>query len=220
MIKRYLKQCEDSLTGSVFSQLLSLPSEVFWQLLRGSCYQRNLPEVAGEPEVQFWPRWDATGTNNSRFIEPDLFLRYSEFDLIIEAKRWDYGQQYQGQWQSQITAYQNEYGEEEKPLHYIALGGLNKEESEEVATDKHVVVTKARWRSLLREIRQYRCDLESHKHTTSQQQAHIRSCEHALELLAWHGFSTGKWYEDFDFSSFPQITYPPPQPLTFSKPHE
>jgi LPXTG-motif cell wall-anchored protein len=34
----------------------------------------------------FWPHWDKTGTDNTNYVEPDLFIKFDEFDVIIEAK--------------------------------------------------------------------------------------------------------------------------------------
>jgi len=210
MINRYLRQCEDSLTGSVFTHLLSLPSEVFWQILRASCYSNTLPELAGEPEaVEFWPKWDPEGTGNTSYVEPDVFIRFSSFDLIIEAKRWDDKQQSERQWRAQARAYLNEYGEE-RELQYIALGGLHRVEPDALTDPLEFTVTKARWQNLLREVRQCIHDYKQHKHACAQHLAHIRILEHLKDLLAWHGFAAGSWYEDFDFKPNLGISYPAP----------
>ena len=68
-----------------------------------------------------------SGTSNVNRVVPDLFIRFSEFDLIVEAKRWDSFQQNSNQWQNQITADANEYGNDQVPVCLIALGGIGHE---------------------------------------------------------------------------------------------
>src|SRR5712671_1413367 len=104
MLEKFIDNpCEDSLTAAVFSHLLHLPSEVFWQILRNACHTTALPQYAGEPRsVEFWPKWNADGTHNSSYVEPDVFIRFASFDLIIEAKREDEYQQHRGQWENEV----------------------------------------------------------------------------------------------------------------------
>ena len=114
MLAKHLNHCEDSLTSAIFNHLFHLPAELFWQILRNACYGKDLPMHAGELlEVKYFPKWDAAGTTNEQFVEPDLFLRFREFDLIIEAKRWDDGMQDPAQWEKELIAYANEYGSEQ-----------------------------------------------------------------------------------------------------------
>ena len=47
---------------------------------------------------EFWPNWDPEGTDNINRVTPDLFMRFANFDLIVEAKRWDSFQQSSDQW--------------------------------------------------------------------------------------------------------------------------
>ncbi|MFA6290075.1 MAG: hypothetical protein WC661_22035 [Opitutaceae bacterium] len=99
LMGKHINHCEDSLTAAVFTHLLHLPVELFWRILRDACYTCRLPENSGEVlDAAFWPAWDAAGTNNSARVIPDLFLRFTEFDLIIEAKRWDDSMQDKHQW--------------------------------------------------------------------------------------------------------------------------
>ena len=90
MLGPHIHHCEDSLTGAVFSTLLHLPEEMFWEVLREAVKSPRFPVPPVPPvrleEVQPWPAWDGEGTGNSRLVEPDLFLRFSGLDLIVEAK--------------------------------------------------------------------------------------------------------------------------------------
>jgi hypothetical protein len=129
MISRFIANPrEDSLTAAVFSHLLHLPSEVFWDILRRSCGSRDLPGNPGGPlQVDPWPKWSAKGTTNQRSVSPDFFIRFAEFDLIVEAKRGDHGTQSPDQWKRELTAYANEYGEEEQAVRMLAIGGIHGE---------------------------------------------------------------------------------------------
>lgn len=76
---------EDPKTSTVFESMLMLPDELFWKILRRACFNNdNLPLVAGKIEsYEFWPHWDPTKTTNTNLVEPDLFIRFQLFDVII-----------------------------------------------------------------------------------------------------------------------------------------
>ena len=110
-----LNTCEDSLTSSVLDLLKYLPTTLFWDILRESMYQKNLPKYCGElMSFEFWPNWNPEGTDNSDRVEPDVFLRFEDFDVIVEAKRYDTTGQTIGQFNNETRAYYNEYGEDDK----------------------------------------------------------------------------------------------------------
>lgn len=89
--KAQVQLCEDTLTAGVFDTLLLLPHEVFWKILTNAPKESFLPKSC-EPieKYEFWPKWNSSETGNACFVEPDLFLRFKSFDVIIEAKRWDF----------------------------------------------------------------------------------------------------------------------------------
>lgn len=149
---------EDTLTSCIFDTLFLLPEHLFWKILNAAVFKDNkddLPEEAGKRELyEFWPKWDPTNTGNSHHVEPDLFMRFSGFDVIIEAKRYENGQQDRNQWEKEIRAYFNVYGNENKKLYFIALGGLHTNEPETVeikdnGKDKKVSVVKCLWSHIL-----------------------------------------------------------------------
>jgi hypothetical protein len=118
---------EDSKTSSVLGLLQYLPAQIMWDLLRQSCgYYSSLMKNCGELlQVQFWARWSAYGDDisNSNYVEPDVFYEFENFNLIIEAKKDDQFGQYDEQWVNEISAYLNEYPNEDKELYFIAFGG-------------------------------------------------------------------------------------------------
>lgn len=131
--KRDLKdaQCEDSLTSSVFERLALLSDENLWWVLRNACDKqalaaKPLPDDVGKLEkFEFWPSWDPAPQlerNNLR-VEPDVFLRFKNLDLIVEAKRHDFKQlQNEEQWQNELGAWCQEF-QTDRPVVLLAIGG-------------------------------------------------------------------------------------------------
>lgn len=157
---------EDPKTSSVFENLMLLPDNVFWHILKSSCFynERMLTNSGRLLSYGVWAHWahrDNTGTGNNTYVEPDLFIRFEEFDVIIEAKYGDYGGQYIKQWTQELTAYDNEYGKEKKPVIFIAVGGNMSMDIEEikVRSRKHLIF-KCNWLSLLIATNKYRSELK------------------------------------------------------------
>lgn len=144
---------EDTKTSTIFGALLLLPDNELWQVLSSACHGEQSPiNSAGElREFRFWPKWNKTeGTSNDSFVEPDVFLRFKDCDVIIEAKLGEQAGQYAGQWRNEAQAYHNLYGKEEKPLILIALGGNSTLETEKVEYQGGTTsVYKSSWHSLL-----------------------------------------------------------------------
>lgn len=142
---------EDFKTHETLGLLQYLPANLFWNILRESIvYNDNVPCSAGEIlKVDFWVKWYNVKKTNAerRYIEPDVFIRFENFDCIIEVKKTEVVGQHRDQWYDQILAYRDEYPENNK-LIYIALGGnrdFNKNHK-----DDYSEVYKASWRRLLR----------------------------------------------------------------------
>ena len=131
--KRDLKdaQCEDSLTSSVFERLALLSDENLWWVLRNACDKqalaaKPLPDNVGKLEkFEFWPSWkpDPQLERNSSRVEPDVFLRFKDLDIIVEAKRHDFTQpQKIEQWQNELGAWCQEF-KGARPVLLLAIGG-------------------------------------------------------------------------------------------------
>jgi hypothetical protein len=218
MLGKFIDHCENSLTAAVFTHLLHLPSEVFWRILRDACYTKSLPANVGEPlSVDFWPKWDPQGTGNTKHVEPDLFIRFVDFDLIIEAKRWDDRMQSRSQWERELAAYTNEYGEDKQPVKMIAVGGIHTRHDDELTFERAAPsseagadggdigqnvcpVHKCRWRGILDQCRRMRREWEKLTHPSSQTHASARILADVIDLFDRHGFSTGQWFADFNFA--------------------
>ncbi len=201
MLGKFVNHCEDSLTASVFTHLLHLPTEVFWRVLRNACYTDRLPEYPGELlSEEFWPNWDPEGTDNINRVTPDLFMRFANFDLIVEAKRWDSFQQSSDQWKKEVTAYANQYGSEEVPVKMLALGGIwDTKDDEVLLASIRCPVHMCKWERVLAECQRVKKELERLKYPSSHTQARVRTLKDLIDLFGWHGYSTGLWFADFNF---------------------
>lgn len=120
---------EDPKTSLVFSNLMLFPDNVFWHILKESAANKNiLPEDAGllNDNFCFWPKWDAKScydTGNSVYVEPDVFFRFENIDVIVEAKYSDNTGQYREEWEREFKAYLNKYEDDKKDVVILAVGG-------------------------------------------------------------------------------------------------
>ena len=144
---------EDPKTSTIFENLLLLPDDIFWDIIRDSTINNNndLPPIIGSlKHNEFWPKWDPTGTTNKNYVEPDLFFRFSDYDFIVEAKLSDESGQYYDEWEREVIAYSNEYSEEKKKVFLLAVGG-NQNFKEEFVPYKDIncKILKYKWTDIL-----------------------------------------------------------------------
>jgi hypothetical protein len=195
--KGNLGTCEDSLTAVVFDTLKYLPTEMFWSILKRSLYYDKLPTAAGDLlSISFWDKWKAKDTTNSNFVEPDVFLRFNDFDVIIEAKRFDEKQQSEAQMKNEIQAYYNEFNQDDKALYFIQLGGLNhrKDELDFPFKDKNVVICKTNWTKLLEQIVSENNKIKNSELTILS--AYSRILEDSINGFALHQYYKKRWLKD------------------------
>lgn len=125
-IRNQIWNLEDVKTSSIIGNLLHLPTSIFWQILLNASDENDaegnmLPALsAGEDilDFEFWPYWTLEDK-----VEPDVFIRFTNFDLIIELKVHDYNSQEPGQWNREFAAYYKRYPNENKPVYLIAISG-------------------------------------------------------------------------------------------------
>ena len=74
---------EDPKTSAVFENLMLLPDNVFWHILKSSCFNNAKMRINSGRLISydFWPHWDNTGTDNQSYVEPDLFISFEELDV-------------------------------------------------------------------------------------------------------------------------------------------
>ena len=156
------KANEDALTSSIFERFMYLPQEltqhIFTEALLDSIPDLDLTKFES---IRYWPNWSPEDTTNTTRVEPDVFIRTNNQDIIIEAKRHDENQQDPKQWGREIQAYNNEYSDDEKPLVFIALGGLYKNNTETITVkDVAHLIYKCTWKSILNTIQHIIHDME------------------------------------------------------------
>lgn len=188
---------EDPKTSSVFETMLMLPDELFWRVLRKACFDNdNLPSVAGQIEdYAFWPHWNPVGTTNSTFVEPDVFVRFQSFDLIIEAKLGERKGQDSEQWQKEVIAYWNEYGND-RPVYFMAVGGNAERASESVPLAKNVVANKCTWFSLLVQVTRLRDEYEGLSIIPNSQSAILRLLKLIELAFNIHRVYNIRWFDE------------------------
>ncbi len=134
-IRNQIWNLEDVKTSSIIGNLLHLPARVFWDTLRNASEKVDakgnpLPVLANNDDIidyEFWPYWTLKDK-----VEPDVFIRFSHFDLIIELKVHDYNQQKTWQWRREFAAYHKQYPNEDKPVYLIAISGKTGDAMEHV----------------------------------------------------------------------------------------
>lgn len=192
---------EDPKTSSVFETLLMLPDELVWGILRAACFDNgNLPVVSGLIEdYDFWPNWDSSGTSNPHHVEPDVFIRFQAFDVIIEAKFNDCGGQYCQQWEKESFAYRNEYGAG-KPVYFIAVGGNAEKSNEKASLDDDLIVNKCTWLSILIQVTKLKAEYGEMSIIDSHQSSVIRRLKLIELAFKIHGVYNIRWFDEIKTS--------------------
>ena len=129
-IRNQLWNQEDVKTSSIIGNLLHLPTNIFWHILRNASDKTDangnkLPVLSEDEDIidyEFWPYCTLQDK-----VEPDVFIRFANFDLIVELKVHDYNQQKSWQWNREFSAYYKRYPNENKPVYLIAISGKTNE---------------------------------------------------------------------------------------------
>jgi hypothetical protein len=192
-LKTLIESSEDSLTSTVFGLLFYLPVELFWRILTDACYGDKLPKQSGRTiRYDFWPRWTFSDRNNTYLVEPDVFIQFEEFNLIIEAKHLDYNQQYHFQWKNQLKSYFNEF-DDHKPVCFLAMGGITTGDEGasvvQIAGKQEVTVVKCRWKTLLAQVKKTQTQFKSIKHLTSANDAVLNILNDLIIAFRIHGYT-------------------------------
>jgi len=199
--RQYFKTNEDSLTSFVFEKLSYLPNELFEYVIRHSVNE-DIPEFDFKSlrEIIYWPHWNSDKTTNKKFVEPDVFIRFEKYDLLIEAKRYDENQQYFSQWENEIIAYQNEYESDNKKLVFIALGGINNFQTE-LITNKNFEqkIYKCKWSSILNNIRKLKKQIEPSSNLLNVSFTVNNILNDLILIFQLYGYSIADWFETFDY---------------------
>lgn len=161
--KHHKNTNEDPKTSDVFENLMSLPDNVFWGILKAAASNKGiLPDEAGlmSGGFFFWPKWDPClkyDTGNSNYVEPDVFFRFEFIDVIVEAKYSDNVGQYRGEWEREFKAYLNEFEGDKKDVVLLAVGGNLTFEREPalIVGNRRCPIVKYSWVNLLNAVLAY-----------------------------------------------------------------
>jgi hypothetical protein len=198
-LRAHFKKDEDALTSSVFERLMYLPQELISTIFTAALYQ-DIPklDLTKIKSIEFWPKWSAIETTNASYVEPDIYIRTQDHDIIIEAKRYEQGQQLESQWKKEITAYNNENSEQNRPLIFIALGGLHQLTTNKVTVGENgIIIYKCSWRRILQEVLKAKKNLENSVDVLHVNWAINNVLEDLILVFRLFGFSTAPWFEEF-----------------------
>ena len=121
------KTHEDLMTAAVFSRFSYLSSPVQAFLLRKWLKVNGVEHDFQQfQDIEFWPKFDLVEGESSCFVEPDLVLRFKEFNLIIEVKPPAGGDQYFEQWRKEIASFLQSDNKNDLPLYFLAIGRVEK----------------------------------------------------------------------------------------------
>ena len=183
---------EDFLTAGVFTRLSYLDSQILWKILKEAFdgkgfkkFSESMPSVGNLEDIQFWPSWkDKKGYR----VEPDVFLKFENMNIIVEAKFGDAGnEQYDDQWRREWQGMKNLECSELKPekTWLFAIGGISDKNSFEKWADDirdkntHFKFAFAGWQDLYDVLKK--------------EQSPNRIIEDTISILEFHGYHTPVW---------------------------
>jgi hypothetical protein len=73
--------------------------------------------------IDYWPKYDLPDRDDRQFVEPDLLIKFKDFDLLVEVKPPQGGNQYVDQWRAEIEGY---FAQEQdvKEIYFLAIGRI------------------------------------------------------------------------------------------------
>lgn len=186
-----LGDTEDSKTSSVWGVLQYLPDNVILSLINKLL--DNKRPIHSEDKItkfEFWPRWDPTGTINDRYVEPDIYIETTNFDIIIEVKKNDTtdNPQYFEQWEKEILALQNEKNNKTNDIIFLTLGGNDFSKSDKDLIINGIRIYPISWFMLYQAI-----DAIKNKVSKSNYVRLLSDVEHFMNR---EGYSSIKWLDE------------------------
>lgn len=184
-----VKHNEDLKTSSSIGLLQYLPDDVFWNIMRNGCIGFPAIDFGKITSFIFWAHNDPTGTRNTDYVEPDVWIETENYDVIIEVKKMDENGTYpqsMEQWQDQIQSVKNEQNNNdyEKPIILIALGG-NENMLPEIASG--CPVYKASWYNVLNAVVNERNNQDENGYV-------CRVLDDVIEMFARQGVMKIDWF--------------------------
>lgn len=187
--KQLYKKREDLLTAAFFSRFTYLSGLMQHRLLKKWLGSGDFTvfEIA-----DFWPSYDLPDNEGRNFVEPDLLLRFEDFDVLIEVKPPQGGDQYLTQWLNEIEGYFAQ--DDTKPLYFLAIGRVGKVlESLDVKElrktySQFVDIKSIEWKPIAQELYQ----LQRSQKLDAQDSRIVDDMLQALELYDVRGYEV-KW---------------------------
>lgn len=197
---------EDGRTFHILGDLLLLDDETLKKLFYKLCnFGAEIPKDWGKLEKYFfWPSWYLP--NNTR-VEPDLFLKFQSFALIIEVKRNDNRRlQTKEQWQKEVEAYFYTYKTAPLPVALIAIGGNSDSISKDISSEfiknwaDKVIVYKCSWHDIYNHTEKQLYDL-----ATVQTYDEVAAAQKRLYQRILYHFKRAELYYYRNFGNLPNI---------------
>ncbi|WP_406731801.1 hypothetical protein RJD39_08680 [Vibrio scophthalmi] len=126
------KAREDLLTSTVFERFAYLSDAVQIHLVHhwfSACSGIALAELGEFESISYWPRFEHQHEQGSNQVEPDLILKFSHCNILVEVKPPEGGDQYFEQWHKEIESFLQADVEAEKPLYFLAIGRIEKRQA-------------------------------------------------------------------------------------------
>ena len=180
-----VKQNEDFKTSSSVGLLQYLPDDVFWNIMQNCCVGLNVEDFGKTLSFNYWEHTDPKGTTNEYFVEPDVWIETSKYDILIEAKVSDGIGQYGQQWKNEIQSILNEQSNKgyQKKIILFALGG---NESMHKETTLGYPVYKVSWYNLMNAV-------VNERERQKEEGALCRILDDVIELFAHQGIMRIQW---------------------------
>lgn len=187
--RQLYKKREDLLTSAFFSR---------FSYLSGLLQHRLLKKWLGGGDftvfkrADFWPSYDLPDNDVREFVEPDLLLRFEDFDVLVEVKPPQGGDQYLTQWLNEIEGYFAQ--DDTKPLYFLAIGRVgNVLESLDIKalrtiSSQFVDIKSIEWKPIAQELYQ----LQRSQKLDAQDSRVVDDMLQALELYGVRGYEV-KW---------------------------
>lgn len=125
---RLFKRHEDLLTATFFERFSYLSDAVQLSLLSHWFAEHSgtlQHQFLGFKTIDYWVRFELGEQGNYKQVEPDLIMRFNDFNIMVEVKPPDGGDQSDEQWANEIASFIQDPNNDSKPLYFLAIGGSN-----------------------------------------------------------------------------------------------
>lgn len=187
--RQLYKKREDLLTSTFFSRFTYLSGLLQHRLLKKWLGSGDFTEFQS---AEYWPRYDLPDNDERDFVEPDLLLRFEDYDVLIEVKPPQGGDQYLTQWLNEIEGYFAQ--DDTKTLYFLAIGRVgNVLESLDVnelrkTYSQFTDIKSIEWKPIAQELYQ----LQRSQKLDAQDSRIVDDMLQALELYGVRGYEV-KW---------------------------